>query len=422
MEGDRSPLDGRTKKGDIPQGLYTFGQRAMVDFIFDAPRKIIFGRHKSPAVAGWLREHGGTVLIISGNSIRQTTSWKKLVDTLKKEGVDFILAQISGEPSPDDIDRICRESTGRLPSALLAIGGGSVLDAGKAVAAMLTEPPIQNASASVQDYLEGVGSRQPSGTRLPFYALPTTAGTGSECTKNAVLSRPGENGFKKSLRHDSYIPDLAIVDSAWLDSLPLETAASCGMDAFSQLLESYLSTGASEMSDALALKGMEGFFQSFTPLLQGTASEDDLDRIALGACISGLTLANAGLCTVHALAGTLGGLSEISHGTACGTLLSPVMRRTFTALARENRNHPVLRKVQRLAEMIRKDESVSMERGPGILLNQIDKWAETASLPRLREAGMDNDILERTAETSGNKGNPYPFSSGERLEILKEVY
>ena len=158
---------------------------------------------------------------------------------------------------------------------------------GKAVAAMLTE------KGSVKDYLEGVGTKEPSGSTLPFFALPTTAGTGSECTKNAVISSPGKEGFKKSLRHDNYIPSLAVVDPAWLKTLPPSVAASCGMDAFSQLLESFISTGSSPVSDALAQQGLTGFLRSFSPLLEGRASDGDYEAIALGSCLSGLTLANA---------------------------------------------------------------------------------------------------------------------------------
>lgn len=394
----------------------------MVGFSFDANRKIIFGREKTLEVIPYLKKHEGNILVISGRSITSSPLWKALQDALMREGIQCDYRQISGEPSPDDIDSICREAAGNLPSALLALGGGSVLDAGKAVSAMLTEPAVLEGFASVQDYLEGVGTRLPSGSRLPLYALPSTAGTGSECTKNAVISRPGKEGFKKSLRHDNYIPDLALIDSSWLDSLPQETAASCGMDAFSQLLESYISTGASALSDALALEGLEGFFKSFSPLLEGKASADDFDRIALGASLSGLTLANAGLGTVHGIAGTLGGLAELPHGTACGLLLPPVMKKTFEALLQEDSKNPVLKKVQTLAVRISGKESVSISDSTAILAEQLEKWAAAAALPTLGKLGLNADLLEKAAADSGNKNNPYSFCTEERLELLKEVF
>lgn len=394
----------------------------MVSFTFAANRKMIFGRDKTLSVIPYLKQHSGTVLIISGRSITSSALWKSLQEGLKREGICCEYKQISGEPSPDDIDRICREVSAHRPAAVMALGGGSVLDAGKAISAMLTEPSITEGSASVQDFLESVGASLPSGSRLPLYALPTTAGTGSECTKNAVISRPGKEGFKKSLRHDNYIPDLAVIDSSWLDILPQAIAASCGMDAFSQLLESYISTGASPVSDALALEGLEGFIKSFSPLLEGKATADDFDRIALGASLSGLTLANAGLGTVHGIAGTLGGLADLPHGTACGLLLPPVMKKTFEALLTEDRENPAHKKMKILAAKISGKESVTISDSPAIITEQLEEWAAAAALPSLKTLGLHADLLEKAAAESANKNNPYSFSKEERLELLKQVF
>lgn len=394
----------------------------MVNFSFAANRKMIFGRGKTLSVIPSLKQYTGSILIISGQSITSSRMWNTLLEGLKQADISCNFKQISGEPSPDDIDRICKEVSAVKPSAVLALGGGSVLDAGKAVSAMLTESAVMDGSASVQDFLEGVGTSLPSGSRLPLYALPTTAGTGSECTKNAVISRPGKDGFKKSLRHDNYIPDLALIDSSWLDSLPRALAASCGMDAFSQLLESYISTGSSPLSDALALEGLEGFIKSFTSLLKGKATEDDFDHIALGASLSGLTLANAGLGTVHGIAGTLGGLADLPHGTACGLLLPPVMKKTFEALLSENIENFTLRKIKILAEKISGKESVTIFDSPAVIMEQLEKWSVLADLPGLEKLGFNKDLLEKAAADSGNKNNPYSFNKEERLELLKEVF
>lgn len=383
---------------------------------------MIFGRGKTLSVIPSLKQYTGSILIISGQSITSSRMWNTLLEGLKQADISCNFKQISGEPSPDDIDRICKEVSAVKPSAVLALGGGSVLDAGKAVSAMLTESAVMDGSASVQDFLEGVGTSLPSGSRLPLYALPTTAGTGSECTKNAVISRPGKDGFKKSLRHDNYIPDLALIDSSWLDSLPRALAASCGMDAFSQLLESYISTGSSPLSDALALEGLEGFIKSFTSLLKGKATEDDFDHIALGASLSGLTLANAGLGTVHGIAGTLGGLADLPHGTACGLLLPPVMKKTFEALLSENIENFTLRKIKILAEKISGKESVTIFDSPAVIMEQLEKWSVLADLPGLEKLGFNKDLLEKAAADSGNKNNPYSFNKEERLELLKEVF
>ena len=393
----------------------------MVNFNFSANRKIIFGTDETfslpgrlPALAG---PEEGSLLLISGRTITESERWKKLYSGLTDAGYTLIHETVSGEPSPELIDGLCKRYRSNRPALVVAVGGGSVLDAGKAVSAMLCE------KEDVTTFLEGVGKKTPPGRKLPFAALPTTAGTGSECTKNAVISSPGPQGFKKSLRHDNYIPDLALIDPLWLADLPRETAASCGMDAFSQLLESYLSTGSSPITDALSLKGLEGFIKSFTPYLEGKASYDDLSNIALGATLSGLTLGNSGLGTVHGLAGPLGGIISIPHGTACGLLLPPVMKETFRKLMKEDPGNPALNKADYLGSLLAGGvPSSQSERALEQLTKQLDRWAELAKLPGLKELGADENVLARAVSTGSNKNNPYLFSEDECLEILKSIW
>ncbi len=387
----------------------------VVNFSFCANKKIIFGWNSTGKLVPLLREYAGKCLILTGKSVRKNPLWNSLEIEMKNAGISFQSEQISGEPSPELIDSLCSVHRKEKPSAVVALGGGSVLDAGKAVSAMLCE------EGSVTDFLESVGTREPSGNKVPFLALPTTAGTGSECTKNAVLSRIGTEGFKKSLRHDNYIPDLALIDPRWLESLPGPVAASCGLDAFCQLLESYLSTGASPVTDALAEEGLTGFLQSFRSLLEGTPSQDEYEAIALGASLSGLTLANAGLGTVHGLAGTLGGMAGIPHGTACGLLLAPVMERTFTALSETGEDHPALVKAAGLGQFLSGEMDMDMGDAVELVLEEISDWTEMASLPRLGSYGFTAEMLETAAQQSGNKNNPHAFSADERLDLLKSL-
>lgn len=392
----------------------------MVNFSFQANKKFVFGQGETGKLPGLLPSlatpSAGPLLLISGRTVTKSDRWKALLKGLEEAGYVLIHEVVSGEPSPGTVDGICERCRAQSPALVVALGGGSVLDAGKAVSAMLCE------EEGVKIFLEGVGTKSPSGRKLPFAALPTTAGTGSECTKNAVLSAPGHGGFKKSLRHDNYIPDLALIDPLWLADLPRETAASCGMDAFSQLLESYLSTAASPFSDALALKGLEGFLKSFTPLLKGCASEEDLGAVALGASLSGLTLANAGLGTVHGLAGTLGGLMTIPHGTACGLLMPPVMKETFRRLREEDPASPALKKAESLGGLLAAGDPSAAGRGLELLTDRLDAWAELARLPGLRELGVAETLLAEAASAGGNKNNPYSFTEAECLQILKSIY
>lgn len=388
----------------------------MVNFSFSANKKIIFGTDKSSELLTLLSMEDGMILFLTGHSVRETSYFETLSTALGEKRFNIEFVRVSGEPSPETINSIISTYRDMSVSCVVALGGGSVLDAGKAVSAMLCE------EGNIEDYLEGVGCKTPSGKKVPFIALPTTAGTGSECTKNAAISRPGPQGFKKSLRHDNYIPDIAIIDPRWTEFLPSRISASCGMDAFSQLLESYLSTGASTLTDSLARTGLENFFSSFSCLLEGNASDKDRGNISLGAAISGLTLANAGLGTVHGIAGVLGGLYPIPHGSACGILMPSVMRQTLSALLDRNPIHPSLLKAADLGKFLRGNSELSTEDAVLTLVSQLDLWADQASLPSLKEYGIKEKDLKKAAELSGNKNNPYSFSNSEILEILENCY
>jgi alcohol dehydrogenase class IV len=388
----------------------------VVGFSFSANKKILFGWGETLSLVPLLKDQKGRVFFITGKSVKKNPLWKSLELELRREGIKADFEEISGEPSPEDVDSLCEQYRSSPPAVVVALGGGSVLDAGKAVSAMLRE------TGSVMEYLEGVGTKKPSGAKIPFFALPTTAGTGSECTKNAVLSRPGIKGFKKSLRHDNYIPDLALIDPQWLESLPREVIASCGMDAFSQLLESYISTEASPLSDALAEEGLTEFLEAFGVVLEGNAGKDEFSSIALGATLSGLTLANAGLGTVHGIAGVLGGLIEIPHGTACGLLLPPVMNGTFQELLKLDEDHPTLQKAAGLGQFLSGRMDLKTEESIQILMEELDRWTTLAALPGLKTLGLTEELLVRTAMESGNKNNPYSFSEEERLSFLRSVY
>jgi alcohol dehydrogenase class IV len=224
-----------------------------------------------------------------------------------------------GRTTTETIDAIASEFRKTPVNVVVAIGGGSVIDYGKAVAAMLAE------DGTVRDYLEGVGTKKPSGAKVPFIAVPTTAGTGSEATKNAVVCDRKE-GYKKSLRHDAYMPDAALVDPELTLTLPRHITIACGLDAVSQLIESYTSTKADASLDSLALKALSGASESLLPLaLIAAMIYLCVSKMSYAALVSGITLSRAGLGAVHGIAGPLGGLFPVPHGVACGKLLFPVM-------------------------------------------------------------------------------------------------
>jgi len=218
-----------------------------MEFNFFA-NQLQFGPGKIDQLPKLARFYGKNLLLITGaKSFQESDQWPQLLKQLKKKSINIFQAMVTTEPSPLIIDEIVTRYQDQKIGVIAAIGGGSVIDAGKAVAAMMTK------EESIIEYLEVVGNRSHDGKKVPFIALPTTSGTGSEGTKNAVISQVGENGFKLSLRHDNFVPDIAIIDPELTLNCPPKTTAACGMDALTQLLESLVSTQASIMTDSLAL-------------------------------------------------------------------------------------------------------------------------------------------------------------------------
>ena len=382
-------------------------------FSIDRLPRIIFGPNRIRELPGLIRLFGTQVhFLVGASSFVHSPTWEQLQEELQQEGITFQLTAIPGEPSPSMIDACVQQLRPASPDCVVAIGGGSVLDAGKAVSAMIRE------DAPLKTYLEGVGHQRPSGVKVPFIAVPTTAGTGSESTKNAVISEVGSQGFKKSLRHDNYVPDIALVDPVLTLSCPTSVTASSGMDAFSQLLESYLSTKASRFTDALAWEGLSCIQQS---LVKAIKTGDDLEArsdLAYAALLSGITLAHAGLGTVHGFASSVGARFPIPHGVVCGSLMGPVNRRTLTLL---DKTHVAYQKYVRVGKLLcsqprEKPDSFYAE----ALVALIDRWTEEFQLPRFASFGMKETDIPAIVDSTTNKNNPVELGPQELAETLKE--
>lgn len=386
-----------------------------VKFSFARIPPIRFGEGTLSCLPEKVRLFGTQCLLVTGSASLQTSGrLDRVLKLLKKAHIAVYPVSIAGEPSPEFVDSTVNEYKGRGIEVVVSIGGGSVIDAGKAISAML---PTGN---SVTDYLEVVGTKTHDGCKVPFIALPTTAGTGSEATKNAVLSRTGKEGFKRSLRHDNFVPDIAIIDPELAVGTPREITASTGLDALTQLVESFVSTEASPMTDALAWSGLEKFKASFMPLCNGARDESShRASMAYAALMSGITLANAGLGVVHGIASPLGSLFGIPHGIACGTMLATAVKATIQKLVAEGGDFS-LKKYARIGALFTGCEVRETGRACERLVELLAQWTEQLNMPRLSSYGVQREDFPAIIEQSGNKNNPAKLTHEEIAAMLAQ--
>ncbi len=230
------------------------------DFSFARIPEIQFGPGKLALLPRLIARHGKNVLLVTGSgSFARSPRYQALTDELAEGGGRIFHCAVSGEPSPEFVDASVERHRAESVACVVGIGGGSALDAGKAISAMLLQDD------SVVPYLECVDSRKHDGRKVPYIAVPTSSGTGAEATKNAVLSNIGADGYKSSLRHDNFVPDVALLDPELTLTCPADVTAACGLDALTQLLEAYVSSKASPMTDALALSGLQHLAAGFLP-------------------------------------------------------------------------------------------------------------------------------------------------------------
>jgi alcohol dehydrogenase len=387
----------------------------MADFSFIAPRKIIFGPGTTAKLGGIAAGFGKkTILIRSPSVSRNSAQWNSICQSLNGNSIRFHALEVHGEPSPGLVDAAVSDYGKSGIEAVISIGGGSVIDAGKAISAMLPT------GGPVADYLEGIGTKTHPGTKVPFIAVPTTAGTGSEASANTVLSRVGfSGGFKKSLRHENLAPDVALVDPELALSCPAPVTAACGMDAFTQLLEAYVSPRASSVTDALVESALPYVRDCLVAAATGGAGDVSMRAgMAYAALVSGIALANAGLGVVHGLASSLGGRFSVPHGLVCGTLVGKATEVTIASLIKNDPNHPSLAKYARVGAIVTGKKTASIGAGCRALLQTIETWTRTLRLPLLSEFCLTRGDVEKTAAETGSRNNPIALTPEEIAEIL----
>lgn len=358
------------------------------------------------------------LLVTGGRSFTSTDHWDALQQGLHERGCNWELLRVEGEPSPDQIDAAVCEYRDRGIDVVIGIGGGSVLDAAKAIAGLLKP------GNSVMDHLEGVGPELPyRGPATPFIAVPTTAGTGSEATKNAVLTRHGADGFKKSFRDERLVAAWAIVDPDLLIGCPPELIAANGMDAFTQLLESFVSIRANPMTDALARSGLRAVRDGLLAWhAGGEGAAADRERMAYASLLSGICLAQTGLGSVHGLAQPLGSFFPIAHGVVCGTLLAAATRVNLDALRERQPDSPALAKYAEVGRMLAGDGALDADAAQSALLTTLEDWTRQLRLPSLSALGVLHADCERiVAHSRGSsmKTNPVTLTDAEIRLIVE---
>ncbi len=379
-------------------------------FEFATAGRIIFGRHSLSGAVPVIVEQGSRLLLLTGRNGQRAAFLKAELET---RGCDIISFSACGEPTLALVQEAVKTARDARCSVIVGFGGGSVIDLGKAVAALVTN------KGDLWDYLEVIGRGQPLlNPPLPFIAIPTTAGTGTEVTANAVIKSP-EHGRKVSLRGKFLLPAVAVVDPVLTLSLPASMTAATGMDALTQLIEAFVTRKANPMTDALC---REGLYRIGRSLHRAWLNGDDLDAredMSLAALLSGMALANAGLGAVHGFAAVIGGMTEIPHGTVCARLLHPVLRGNLERLRQTDGVSVTLEKFHEMGRILTGNAEAAAENG----LEWIRLLCVEFRLPPLGQSGLpDGDFTNIAAmaqKSSSMRGNPVSLSDSDLIRILE---
>ena len=381
-------------------------------FEFATATRILFGAGTAKDAAPAAKEMGQRAFFVTGSSRERC---RPVADQLASIGVDAVSFPVAGEPDIGLVQRGADLARTAGCDLVIALGGGSVIDAGKAIAALLTN------EGAVIDYLEVIGKGRlilrPS---APFIAVPTTSGTGSEVTRNAVLSSH-EHRVKASMRSPLMLPRLAIVDPELTYDLPPAITASTGLDALTQLIEPYVSSRANPMTDAFCIEGISRASRSLRRAFECGTDAAARTELAFASLMGGLALANAGLGAVHGFAAPIGGMFAAPHGAVCAALLAPGMAANIRALRERAPGSDFLARHQRVAAMLTGNPAAAPEDGPAFLA---DLCAEL-SIPPLRAYGIRASdfpaLVERASRASSMKGNPIPLTGTELEAILVDA-
>ena len=382
-----------------------------MNFEFATAQRIVFGAGRLRELPTFAHGMGQRCALITGNSAERIAP---VFRALKEAGANPAAFSIRGEPTAERIATLARQAREMGCDFVVAFGGGSVIDAGKAIAALLTN------TRALMDYLEVVGKGEPlTEEPAPCIAIPTTAGTGAEVTRNAVLLS-AEHNVKVSMRHPKMLPTVALVDPELTLSMPPEITASTGLDAFVQLLEAFVSIKANPLTDGLCREGLKKAARALPRAYTHGNDPAAREEMALASLFGGLALANAGLGAVHGFAGPLGGMFSAPHGLLCATLLPAVFAANTRALEERATGSPSLEKYREVARIVTGNQNAE----PTAALQWINDLSMQLLVPGLEEFGIAEadfpTIIEKAKNASSMKGNPIALTDEELTGILAD--
>jgi alcohol dehydrogenase class IV len=381
-------------------------------FEFATATRIVFGQGTVKELIPAAKSFGGRALIVAGKSGLRISG---VIEQLKVEGVSVSEFHVSAEPTVAVVKSGLEQARAESCDLVIGIGGGSVIDAAKAIAGLVSN------LGQIYDYLEVVGKgKSLANPSVPYIAIPTTAGTGSEVTRNAVLTVP-DHRVKVSLRSPFLLPRLAIVDPELAYSLPAEITAAAGLDALTQLVEPFLSSAANPITDSLCREGMRRVSRSLRSAFEHGDDPQAREDMALASLFGGLALANAKLGAVHGFAGPIGGMFPAPHGAVCARLLPLVAETNLKALRVRAARNPSLERFIEMSRLLTGDQNAHAEDG----IKWLSGLCAALKVPPLATYGVTKsdfpEIIAQAKRASSMKGNPIELMDTELLSIMESA-
>jgi alcohol dehydrogenase class IV len=384
----------------------------VTNFEFATAARVVFGHGRITELPSLARQFGSRGLVVTG---RSSARLETILSSLRNDGIEITLFSIGAEPDVHTVQTGARLAIESRCEVVVAMGGGSVLDGGKAVAALATNP------GDLFDYLEVIGKAQAlANSALPMVAVPTTAGTGAEVTRNAVLHSP-EHRVKASLRSPHLLPRVALIDPELTFTLTPPLTATTGLDALTQVIEPFVSKRATPLTDAVCREALPRVARSLRRAYDKGEDADARSDMSLASLFGGFALANAGLGAIHGFAAPIGGIFPVAHGAVCAALLPDVMEANIRT-AQEGKAVEITRRYNEVARLLTGVPTARASDG----VQWTRELCRHLQAPRLSALGIDRgdfaELATKALESSSMKGNPVELTPAQLAEILERAF